>query len=356
MNAGISGVLRTYANLNSGPQIGQSTSTDPRFGGVPSLKALSSNSLASYFDSLNASANTQFTQNNSNFTNGFLNGKSIPSLNFQNSSSGGMSSQDRVLGAIANQSSSTSNPAYLTRPQVGDLKTSLYPKGALGNLNATPALTSQQAAEFTNFDPLSYSDNASSALEKVPSVEMSPTEGSMGETVNALENTTKVASTIADTAETAETALSVGAGPAGVLAQVAMFAGNAINSGMTSSNNTSIENQKVANTSTASGLNIEKNANIISENSQANNTAINTGGSIGAMLGGPVGMLIGRGIGGLFQTDTTPNSLNTAYSSAGMLNPQTNNINLTQTAMGTSFSGGQESDSTSSQMDTTTTF
>lgn len=153
---------------------------------------------------------------------------------------------------------------------------------------------------------------------------------------------------VTDTAEAVETGATGGAGAALMASQMAA---QGVNSYLTADVEQGITGQYQSN-ARSPGLNSGLNASLIAQHNMQNAKMIDAGGSIGSLLG-PLGMLAGRSIASSFTSDISFNTLDTAYSAYGRINPQTDNVNITQSSLGVSnenfASGSQMSAATSSQ-------
>lgn len=121
------------------------------------------------------------------------------------------------------------------------------------------------------------------------------------------------------------------AGPTGVAMSFLTDLGRSLNSIQTTNTMNSINTQYNSNLAHGSGIGVTQNAETI-RTAAINNENIKSGsGALGSLLT-PIGTELGRAIGGLFATPMDHSLLDVAYSPKGMINPQSDNINLTQSS------------------------
>lgn len=160
------------------------------------------------------------------------------------------------------------------------------------------------------------------------------------------------AETAEEVTETAEAVESGATGGAGAVLMASQIAAQGANSYLSADIDKGITSQFQSNTRSP-GLNSGLNASLIAQHNMQNAKLIDAGGSIGSTLG-PLGMLMGRSIASNFTSDISMNTLDTAYSAYGRINPQSDNVNITQSSLGVSdedYANGAQATAASSSQD-----
>lgn len=243
---------------------------------------------------------------------------------------------------MSRRGASGMDPTELNR--MTNYSTSNGPMIEMSEISAMEQPTHADAARLLN-NPTSSESPAANPPEEF---EMSE----MGESASTIASTVEETAAGLETAEAVASKFSIGQ-PEIMGMIVAQQSGNAINESLSTSQTNKVNAQFSFNSSQGVGLGAQSHAAIIQQYYQNQANTVKAGGTIGSILGGPVGMMIGRGLASLGQTQIAQNLLNTAWSAGGRIDPQSDNVNISQSAASIPSSemsnGAQISESSNAQ-------